>query len=257
MTLGGSSMYVVSVVLPEVQKEFGISRADASLPYTLMMLGFGAGGGLLGMFPGIGRMFGDSRRAVSVCCSLFGLSLIGAFMILCHTPLDTLDKVFGRWDTTFAHFGGKHSAGKPKVHDSDLKLQSFNRFPAVPIRVTRLCQEISATGNAYNNVIDFTCTDGKTQGVLIVHGRFRPDPDNRQRFHVEFHCTELRPAASGDEAGLRKALGFDAEQSLKVDLKPPRLHSDVVYLDDEIRINIGGLGGLYLLRRSSDAPVSI
>jgi hypothetical protein len=172
-------------------------------------------------------------------------------------PLDTLDKVFGRWDTTFAHFGGKHSAGKPKVHDSDLKLQSFNRFPAVPIRVTRLCQEISATGNAYNNVIDFTCTDGKTQGVLIVHGRFRPDPDNRQRFHVEFHCTELRPAAGGDEAGLRKALGFDAEQSLKVDLKPPRLHSDVVYLDDEIRINIGGLGGLYLLRRSSDAPVSI
>jgi hypothetical protein len=40
MTLGGSSMYVVSVVLPEVQKDFGVSRADASLPYTLMMLGF-------------------------------------------------------------------------------------------------------------------------------------------------------------------------------------------------------------------------
>ncbi|MFM8824200.1 MAG: MFS transporter [Limnohabitans sp.] len=48
MTLGGSSMYVVSVVLPEVQKEFGISRADASLPYTLMMLGFGAGGLVMG-----------------------------------------------------------------------------------------------------------------------------------------------------------------------------------------------------------------
>ena len=44
MTLGGSSMYVVSVVLPEVQRDFGVSRADASLPYTLMMLGFGAGG---------------------------------------------------------------------------------------------------------------------------------------------------------------------------------------------------------------------
>ena len=48
MTLGGSSMYVVSVVLPEVQKEFGVSRADASLPYTLMMLGFGAGGLAMG-----------------------------------------------------------------------------------------------------------------------------------------------------------------------------------------------------------------
>jgi MFS family permease len=48
MMLGGSSMYVVSVVLPEVQKEFGITRADASLPYTLMMLGFGAGGLAMG-----------------------------------------------------------------------------------------------------------------------------------------------------------------------------------------------------------------
>ena len=48
MTLGGSSMYVVSVVLPEVQKEFGVTRADASLPYTLMMLGFGAGGLAMG-----------------------------------------------------------------------------------------------------------------------------------------------------------------------------------------------------------------
>ena len=48
VVLGNSSMYVVSVVLPEVQKEFGISRADASLPYTLMMLGFGAGGLAMG-----------------------------------------------------------------------------------------------------------------------------------------------------------------------------------------------------------------
>ena len=48
MTLGGSSMYVVSVVLPEVQKEFYVSRADASLPYTFMMLGFGAGGLAMG-----------------------------------------------------------------------------------------------------------------------------------------------------------------------------------------------------------------
>ena len=39
-----SSMYVVSVVLPAVQAEFGIGRADASLPYTLMMICLGLGG---------------------------------------------------------------------------------------------------------------------------------------------------------------------------------------------------------------------
>ena len=37
-------MYVVSVVLPAVQAEFGVARADASLPYTLLMIGFGVGG---------------------------------------------------------------------------------------------------------------------------------------------------------------------------------------------------------------------
>ena len=48
MTLGSSAMYVVSVVLPAVQAEFGVARADASLPYTLLMLGFGIGGVLMG-----------------------------------------------------------------------------------------------------------------------------------------------------------------------------------------------------------------
>ena len=44
MTIGSSAMYVVSVVLPAVQAEFGVTRADASLPYTLLMIGFGFGG---------------------------------------------------------------------------------------------------------------------------------------------------------------------------------------------------------------------
>src|SRR3546814_17346766 len=48
MTLGGSGMYSVTVVLPQIQAEFGISRSDASLPYTLTMMGFGLGGILMG-----------------------------------------------------------------------------------------------------------------------------------------------------------------------------------------------------------------
>ena len=44
MTFGAAGMYVVSVVLPQVQSDFGVSRSDASLPYTLLMVGFGVGG---------------------------------------------------------------------------------------------------------------------------------------------------------------------------------------------------------------------
>ena len=48
MTIGSSAMYVVAVVLPSVQAEFGTARADASLPYTLLMIGFGIGGVFMG-----------------------------------------------------------------------------------------------------------------------------------------------------------------------------------------------------------------
>ena len=48
MTIGGAGMYSVTVVLPRIQAEFGVARADASLPYTLTMIGFGLGGILMG-----------------------------------------------------------------------------------------------------------------------------------------------------------------------------------------------------------------
>ena len=43
-TIGGVGMWSVVVALPAVQSEFGIPRAEASLPFTLAMLGFAAGG---------------------------------------------------------------------------------------------------------------------------------------------------------------------------------------------------------------------
>jgi MFS family permease len=48
MTIGGSGMYSVTVVLPRIQEDFGVARADASLPYTVTMIGFGLGGVLMG-----------------------------------------------------------------------------------------------------------------------------------------------------------------------------------------------------------------
>ena len=48
MMIGAGGMYVVAVVLPTVQAEFGVARADASMPYTMLMVGFGIGGMLMG-----------------------------------------------------------------------------------------------------------------------------------------------------------------------------------------------------------------
>ncbi len=48
MILGSCGMYVVVVVLPTVQAEFDVARGEASLPYTLTMIGFGIGSMLMG-----------------------------------------------------------------------------------------------------------------------------------------------------------------------------------------------------------------
>ena len=48
ITIGGAGMYSMAVALPPLQAEFGIARGDASLPFTLTMIGFGVGGVLMG-----------------------------------------------------------------------------------------------------------------------------------------------------------------------------------------------------------------
>jgi MFS family permease len=48
MTIGGVGMYSITVVLPQIQREFAVARGDASLPYTATMVGFGLGGILMG-----------------------------------------------------------------------------------------------------------------------------------------------------------------------------------------------------------------
>lgn len=47
-TIGGVGMWSVVVALPAIQAEFGVGRADASLPFTLVMIGFACGGVAMG-----------------------------------------------------------------------------------------------------------------------------------------------------------------------------------------------------------------
>jgi sugar phosphate permease len=76
MTLGNGGMWVVPVIIPAVQAEFGIGRAESALPYTLLMIGFGAGGILMGRM--VDR-FGLFRPLVGAALSL-GLGFVLAGM---------------------------------------------------------------------------------------------------------------------------------------------------------------------------------
>src|SRR5687767_8950246 len=112
MTIGGAGMYGVVVALPPVQAEFGVARADASLPYTLTMIGFGLGGIVMGRLAdrfgvilpvligaaGLGAGFVAAGTAGSI--AVFGLShglLIG--FLGCSTTFAPLVADTALWFT--------------------------------------------------------------------------------------------------------------------------------------------------------------
>jgi MFS family permease len=68
-TVGSVGMWSVPVALPAVQADFAVARADASLPYTLAMVGFALGGVLMGWLS-------DRRGVVApLLCGVAALSL--------------------------------------------------------------------------------------------------------------------------------------------------------------------------------------
>jgi MFS family permease len=72
--IGTVGMWSVPVVLPVVQADFGVARADASLPFTLAMVGFALGGVLMGR---LSDRFGI-LAPIAGGAALLGLGYVGA-----------------------------------------------------------------------------------------------------------------------------------------------------------------------------------
>ena len=75
-TIGGVGMWSVVVALPAIQADFGVTRAAASFPYTLMMLGFGVGGIVMGR---LSDRYGVRLPLVGATCVL-ALGYVAASM---------------------------------------------------------------------------------------------------------------------------------------------------------------------------------
>jgi MFS family permease len=73
-TIGGVGMWSVIVALPAVQAQFAIPRAEASLPFTLAMLGFAAGGVAMGRLLDRVGILGP----VSVCAVALAIGYVAA-----------------------------------------------------------------------------------------------------------------------------------------------------------------------------------
>ncbi|BBK38075.1 MFS transporter [Allostella sp. ATCC 35155] len=71
--VGGVGFWSVVVVLPAVQAEFGVDRGTASIPYTAAMIGFAAGGVLMGRLSDrFGIVAPVALGAVAICIGYVG-----------------------------------------------------------------------------------------------------------------------------------------------------------------------------------------
>jgi MFS family permease len=89
--IGSVSMFAMSVALPFVQADFGITRAAAALPYALSMLGFAAGGIATGWL--------CDRAGIAIAVALgtlaFGLGFVAASFVSSPTAFALIHFVIG------------------------------------------------------------------------------------------------------------------------------------------------------------------
>lgn len=77
-TIGGIGMWSPVVAVPAVQAEFGITRAEAALPYTLTMIGFVFGSIMMGRLA--------DRRGIMWPVIIAALALGVGYVALSHAP---------------------------------------------------------------------------------------------------------------------------------------------------------------------------
>jgi MFS family permease len=72
-TVGSVGMWSFVVALPAVQADFGVARGEASLPFTLTMIGFGFGGILMGRL--------QDRYGIVIPCVAGALALVTGYLL--------------------------------------------------------------------------------------------------------------------------------------------------------------------------------
>jgi MFS family permease len=86
-TVGGVGMWSFMVALPALQTDFGVSRAEASFPFTMVMFGFAAGGVLMGRLA--------DRFGIAVPLGIGTLAVAAGYLATGWSP--------NLWLVSFAH----------------------------------------------------------------------------------------------------------------------------------------------------------
>jgi hypothetical protein len=159
-------------------------------------------------------------------------------------PARRADLLDGRWRLLYSSFR--------LTREASLGRLSFGKLPEVTVRVEGIYQEVGTAGGHYNNLVYFT--HGATAGVQATKGRF--EPADGTRLSIGFYAADARPAGAGVPLpAFASELGTSPDR-LEAPLEAPGLWSDVVYLDDELRLMRGAYRNLYVLVRDAGPVVS-
>ena len=169
----------------------------------------------------------------------------------------------GHWSAQYHNIG--RLVGGPDAKDEgvgvtvSLKVFSMGRMPDIPATFLGNGLEIDPQTGDYNFVSRFLLGEKQVPAFQFANAKYRHKPKFPNRFFVDFMGFRMVPAAADmSMEEFASACGVEDPAQFSHDLNPAtKLWSDVAYMDDEIRVQLGQLGGHYIMARTSLPMYSI
>ncbi len=174
--------------------------------------------------------------------------------------LDHPEVFRGHWTAEYHNIGklvgGAAAQNQGVGVTASLKVFSMGRLPDIPARFLGNGLEIDPAIGVYNFVAHFELGERRVPAWHFSLARYRRREENLRRFFVDFEGFKVVPVDPGmSMERFATEIGVGNPALLSHDLHPTtKLWSDVAYMDDEIRIQLGQLGGHYVMRRT-DLPM--
>lgn len=168
----------------------------------------------------------------------------------------------GQWVGTYHNIGGlvggKQTKDQGIGFTTSLHAYSMKRLPDIPARFDGNVLEVDPDSGAYNFHADMAVGAAEVPTDHYTFGRYKRG-ENPDRFYVEFESFAIRPKDPAMSlADYAKAIGVDGPEQLQASMDvAPKLYSTIVYMDDDMRIQLGQLGGHYILRRTGRDMVTM
>jgi len=174
--------------------------------------------------------------------------------------LNHSDVFHGHWAGNYYNFGsligGDGAKDQGAGVTASLRVFSMGRLPDIPATHVSTGLEIDSNQGIYNFYSHLKVGSEAVDTHHFTYGRYSKKEDEPDRFFVEFDGFEIIPLDSDlSLEAYCDAIGVVDKSDLKASLLPsPKLWSDIVYMDDEMRIQLGQLGGHYIMFRT-DLPM--